>query len=246
MTTRHDPAQEDRAATALHELALASSTLIGDQDVIGATTSFLVGCVRATRASAAGLVVVRPGDHRLELLSSTSHRAHELELYQLQVDEGPCVEAVKTGKPVTVTGHAQIGSRWPTMAPVFRSVGFAGAHAAPLIWRGEALGAINLFFADGASADGIAEVAQMFADLATIAIVHSGRLTEQDVMERSRAALDERIVIERAKGVLAYAEDLPLDEAFDLLLAVAAERGRPLGEVAAQVIDEAINATRTD
>jgi hypothetical protein len=240
MTTPNGPAPDSRAVIALRELALASSTLIGDQDVIGAITSFLVGCVRATGAAAAGLVVSRPDDHRLELLASTSHRVYELELYQLQVDEGPCVEAVRTVKPVTVTDVRQIAARWPTMTEAFRSAGFDGAHAAPLIWHGEALGAINLFFADGRSADGAGEVAQMFADLATIAIVHSGRLSAQDVVERSRAALDERVVIERAKGVLAYAEDVPLDEAFDLLLALSVERGRPLGEVAAQVIDDAL------
>jgi hypothetical protein len=239
MTTSNGPSPDSRAVIALHELALASSTLIGDQDVIGATTSFLVGCVRATGAAAAGLVVSRPGDNQLELLASTSHRAHELELYQLQVDEGPCVEAVRTVKPVTVSGIRQIASRWPSMTKAFRRADFDGAHAAPLIWHGEALGAINLFFAEGSSAEGVGEVAQMFADLATIAIVHSGRLSTQDVVERSRAALDERIVIERAKGVLAYAEDLPLDEAFDLLLALSVERGRPLGEVAAQVIEDA-------
>jgi hypothetical protein len=241
MTTPNGPSPDSRAVIALHELALASSTLIGDQDVIGSTTSFLVGCVRATGAAAAGLVVSRPDDNQLELLASTSHRAQELELYQLQIDEGPCVEAVRTVKPVTVTGVRQIASRWPSMTEAFRRAAFDGAHAAPLIWHGEALGAMNLFFAEGSSAEGIGEVAQMFADLATIAIVHSGRLSAQDVVERSRAALHERIVIERAKGVLAYAEDLPLDEAFDLLLALSVERGRPLGEVAAQVIQDAID-----
>jgi ANTAR domain-containing protein/GAF domain-containing protein len=246
MTTPDTPAREGRAVTALHELALASSTLIGDQDVIGATTTLLIGCVRATGASAAGLVVERPDDERLELLSSTSHRAQELELYQLQVDQGPCVDAVRLAEPVAVGGAQQLDARWPTLSAAFRRAGFDAAHAAPLIWRGSALGAINLFFADGLPADGIGEIAQMFADLATIAVVHSGRVSAQDVIERSRAALDERIVIERAKGVLAYAEDVPFDEAFDILLALTAERGRPLGEVAVQVIEEAFNGRVAD
>ncbi|MFI5713462.1 GAF and ANTAR domain-containing protein [Kribbella sp. NPDC051620] len=241
MTTPDDPAREGRAATALHELALAASTLTGDHDVIGATTSLLVGCVRATGAAAAGLVMERPVDRRLELLASTSHRAEELELYQLQVDEGPCVDSVKQAEPVAVDGTEQLAARWPALSPACQRAGFDAVHAAPLIWQGAALGAINLFFAGGLPDDEIGEIAQMFADLATIAVVHSGRLSAQDVIERSRVALDERIVIERAKGVLAYTEDVPVDEAFDILLALAAERGRPLGEVAVQVIDEAYN-----
>ena len=230
-----------RTAGALHELAVASAGLLGTGDVIGMTTSLLAGCTRATGASAAGLVVVKPDDRRLELLASTSHRAYELELYQLQVDEGPCVEAVRTRAAVTAAGSEQIAARWPSVTQAMQQAGFEAVFAAPMLWRGEALGALNLFFADEGSADEIAELAQTFADMVTIAIVHSGQLTALDLAERFRAALDERIVIERAKGVLAYIEDVPLDEAFELLLALAGDSGEPLGEVASRIIDKALN-----
>ncbi|WP_433004353.1 ANTAR domain-containing protein [Kribbella sp. CA-294648] len=236
----HDDSAARRTAGALHELALASAGLLGTGDVIGMTTSLLAGCARATGASAAGLVVVRPDDGRLELLASTSHRAHELELYQLQVDEGPCVDAVRTGAAVTAAGSDEIADRWPSVTEAMRQAGFDAVHAAPMLWRGEALGALNLFFPDQESSGEIGEIAQTFADMVTIAIVHSGRLTALDLAERFRAALDQRIVIERAKGVLAYVEDVPLDEAFELLLALAGDSGEPLGEVAARVIDNAV------
>jgi signal transduction protein with GAF and PtsI domain len=238
----HDDSADRRAAGALHELAVASAGLLGAGDVIGMTTSLLAGCTRATGAAAAGLVVVRPDDRRLELLASTSHRAHELELYQLQVDEGPCVEAVKTRAPVSVAGSRQIAARWPSVLQALEQTGYQAVHAAPMMWRGEALGALNLFFAEENSTDEIGEIAQMFADMVTIAIVHSGRLTALDLAERFRAALDERIVIERAKGVLAYVEDVPLDEAFELLLALAGDSRAPLGEVAARIIDNALTS----
>ncbi|QNE16833.1 GAF and ANTAR domain-containing protein [Kribbella qitaiheensis] len=237
--TMHENA--GRAGNALHELAVATAGLLGEQDVIGMTSSLLAGCSRATGAAAAGLVVARPDDRRLELLASTSHRAEQIELYQLQADEGACVDAVKTLEPVTVVGSAQIADRWPTVVRAFAAAGYTAVHAVPMIWHGEALGAVNLFFVDGGSIDEISEIAQAFADVAVVAIVHSGRVTAQDVVARSRAALDQRIVIERAKGVIAYAGNVPTDEAFDLLLALAGSSGRPLGEVAGQLIDHAVS-----
>jgi GAF domain-containing protein len=239
--TTHENAP-DRESRALHELAAATASLLEDQDVIGLTTSLLAGCSRATGASAAGMLVVRPDDRRLELLSSTSHRVHELELYQLQIDEGPCIDAVKGLAAVSATGSRQLAVRWPSVARAFEQAGYQGVCAVPMVWRGEALGAVNLFFTDGGPLAEIIEVAQAFADMATIAIVHSGKVTAQDVVARSRAALDERIVIERAKGVIAYLENLPPEGAFERLLALVAARGRPLGEIAADVIDDAMRA----
>jgi hypothetical protein len=226
---------------ALHELAVATASLLGDQDVIGMTSSLLSGCVRATGGAAAGLVVSRPDDQHLELLASTSHRVQELELYQLQVDEGPCVDAVKTLAPVTVIGPQQIAIRWPAVAEAFERAGYVAVHAAPMIWRGEALAAVNLFFTTAGSVADSTEIAQAFADMATIALVHSGRVTAQDIVARAKAALDDRIVVERAKGVLAYTKDVPPDEAFDLLLALSATSAQPLGEIATQIIENAVN-----
>ncbi len=237
--TTHDTSAE-RRDTALHELTIATASLLREQDVIGMTTALLAGCCRATGAAAAGLVVTRPDDHQLELLSSTSHSAQEIELYQLQVDQGPCVDAVKTRGPVTVIGGREIAARWPAVASAFERAGYQAVHAVPMIFRGEALGALNLFFADE-TVEGVADVGRVFADIATVAIVHSGRVTAQDVVARSRSALAERIVIERAKGVLAYVEDVTPQEAFDLLLALTEDSGQTLGDVATEIVYNAMN-----
>lgn len=239
MTTHGDSIGSPGAA--LHELAIASASLLGNQDVIGTTNALLAGCARATGACAAGLVVARPDDRQLELLSSTSHSAQELELYQLQVAQGPCVDAVRMMRPVTAIGSGQIAARWPTVTAAFGRAGYQAVYAVPMIWRGQALGAVNLFFADDVSVDEIFDVAQVFADMATVALVHSGRVTAQDVIARSRAALDERIVVERAKGVLAYIEDVSPEEAFDLLLALTRDAGQPLGDVATEIVYNAMN-----
>ncbi|ADB30271.1 ANTAR domain protein with unknown sensor [Kribbella flavida DSM 17836] len=233
---RPGAARPDRALT---ELAAATSTLTADHDVVGTTTLLLAGCARAVGAAAAGVLLARPDDRELELLAATSHRAEELDLYQLQVEQGPCLDAVRTVETVTATGVREIEHRWPLLVDTFRAVGVGGVRAVPLLWHGDALGAMNLFFADSAAVEGSGSVAQAFADIATIAIVHSGRVMPHAVIAQARAALDERVVVEQAKGVLAQTDQLELDKAFDRLLTLAAERGRPLGTVAAEVVEAA-------
>jgi hypothetical protein len=245
LSTGSGASGQPRAFSSLvvRELAAATATLTADHDTVGTATLLLAGCARAVGAMAGGLVLTRPDDQQLELLASTSHRAHELELYQIQLDEGPCVEAVDTAAAVSITGLDKLGAKWPALVDPFRAAGFHGIHATPLRWNGRALGALNLFFAAGEDADGVAEVSQAFADIATVTIVHAERLSPQDVIAQTRSALDERVVIERAKGVLAYTEQLPLDQAFDRLLALATDAGRPLRQIAAQIVATAAGTT---
>ncbi|TWD82156.1 ANTAR domain-containing protein [Kribbella amoyensis] len=223
----------------VRELAAATTALTEDHDVVGTLTQLLVGCARVTRAEAAGLLVQGPAPGSLELLASTSHRAAELELYQLHTDQGPCIEAIQENAPRSATGLAEVTGRWPQLVGVFLKNDFTGAHASPLRWRGEALGALGLFFADGTAAEGIDDLAQAFADMATLTIVHAGTVSADQVIEQTQAALAERTVIEQAKGVLAYQRGLQMDASFDELLTMAAEQDRPAAQVAAEIVRRA-------
>jgi hypothetical protein len=105
--------------------------------------------------------------------------------------------------------------------------------------HGRALGVVNVFFADGELAVGAHLVAQAFADIASLVIVQTGAVPTAVIAARTRAALEERTVIERAKGVIAYAENLPMDAAFDRLIALARDQARSLTVLAATVVDKA-------
>ena len=119
--------------------------------------------------------------------------------------------------------------RWPELEEPFRRAGFVGVHAAPLHWHGRAIGALNLFWTDdGDLGEQGTRLAQTFADVATMAIVSSGRVPVTQVLRRTRAALRERAIIEQAKGVLAHREGLDMAGAFDRLMEMAgAQRQRP-------------------
>jgi hypothetical protein len=244
MAERKDVA--DAEARATRALSAAAAAMVDDHDVIGTLTELLRGGAEALGAAAAGLVVKDSDGGGLEFLTSTSHRAEELELYQLQVDMGPCLDSVRTDQHVFAPRLDDVRSRWPALEEPFRRAGFVGVHAAPLHWHGKPIGALNLFWADDGdlSHEGIS-LAQTFADVATMAIVNSGRVPVAHVLRRTRAALRQRAIIEQAKGVLAYRADLDMASAFDRLVALAGHNGHDLGRTAAEVVRSAARPPRT-
>jgi hypothetical protein len=190
-------------------------------------------------------VVKENEDGGLEFLAATSHRVEELELYQLQVETGPCVECVRTDEHVVATQLDDVRVRWPELGEPFRRAGFVGVHAAPLHWHGRAIGALNLFWTDDRDLDGQgAGLAQTFADVATVAIVSTGGVPVTQVLRRTRAALRERAVIEQAKGVLAHRENLDMAGAFEHLLEMAGRNGNDLRITAADVVRQAARQRR--
>jgi len=236
----------DAEARATRALAVAAAAMVDEHDVIGTLTELLRGSADALGAAAAGLVVKEDEAGRLEFLTATSHRVEELELYQLQVDSGPCLDCVRTDDHVFATRLEDVASRWPALQEPFQRAGFVGVHAAPLHWHGRAIGALNYFWADnGELGEEGARLAQTFADVATMAIVNSGFVPVAQVLRRTRAALRERAVIEQAKGVLAYQESLDMAAAFDRLLEMADRRGHDLRVTAADVVQRASHPRRS-
>jgi hypothetical protein len=217
--------------------------MVNDDDVIDTVTSLIIGCTDALDADGAGLVLNRPDGTGLELLAATSHRTEELELYQVQADAGPCVDAARTGEPVAATSLREIEARWPELGTPFRAARYSAVYATPLHWHGQVLGALNLFWRhDGQDPD--RALAQGFADVAALAIVHAGQMSHARIVERTRAALAGRTVVEQAKGVLAVHHDLDMDAAYAMLLAMAHEQGLPLTSAATRVVGEAADRPR--
>ena len=188
-------------------------------------------------------ILRRLGQDHLELLAATSHRAEELELYQIQLEEGPCFEAVETGAAASATGIAVIEQRWPAVARHFSRAGFASAHATPLIWQGDTIGALNLFWADEEpDSSDVGKLIQGFTDMATLTIVHGSDVPIGAVLQRIRGALGERMIVEQAKGVLAHERNLGQAEAFSVLMDIAAAADEPLTLTASTIVERAATA----
>jgi transcriptional regulator with GAF, ATPase, and Fis domain len=224
--------------TPAQAFATVAAALVEHDDVADTLSHLLTTCAELLDVSAAALLV-RDMSGDLQLLSSTSHKVAELELYQVQSESGPCIDCVRTGSTVSAVSE-DIGDRWADVGRRITHAGYLCVHATPLRWRGEPLGGLNLFEARPLPVEGDrAVLAQAFADLATIAIVRSGHVDLSAASLSVRRALEGRTVIERAKGVLAYTRSVDMAAAYDVLVHLTQESGSTLSGTAADVIRQA-------
>lgn len=227
------------ARTSAQALADVASALVGEHETTGLLARLVQDCAELLPADAAALLVrTRTGD--FELLSATSHRAVELELYQAQQAAGPCVDSARTGRPVHAVGAAQIEARWEQVGRKIVDEGFLSVHAFPMHWREHVIGALNLFTSAEQDLSAAAmQLAQSFADFATLAIVQPLQLGDDDLAQRVTDALEGRVVVEQAKGVLAYQLALDMAAAYDELLKRSAENGAHLTQTARDILRDA-------
>ena len=230
-----------RLAGVFVELA---DTLVEEFDVVDFLQMLTERAVELLGVDAAGLMLAdERGD--LCLMASTLERMRLLELFELQISEGPCRDCYDTGRPVTNVNLAQARDRWPTFTVAAVNAGFQSTHALPMRLRGQTIGALNLFNDRQAqlSEDDIA-VGQAMADIATIGLVHERLSQEQNTLsEQLQTALHSRVLIEQAKGVLAARTNVSMGEAFRSMRAHARRNHLTLSTVAAAVID---GTTRLD
>ncbi|HKT05319.1 MAG TPA: GAF and ANTAR domain-containing protein [Rugosimonospora sp.] len=214
-----------------------ADTLVDDFDVIDFLHVLTERCVQLLGVSAAGLLV-SDGRDSLQMVAASSERTRLLELFQLQTDQGPCVDCFRTGQPVSVADLPSAG-RWPRFTAAAAEVGFAAVHALPMRLRSEVIGALNLFGATpGALRVDMLRVGQALADVATIGLLQQRAIHRRDALtEQLQNALNSRILIEQAKGVLAERLHVDMADAFTLLRGAARRTNRRLSELAQAVID---------
>lgn len=234
-TVMSQAAREQRVSDAFVALA---DTLVDDYDIIDLLDQLVAHCVALLSADAAGIVLV---DSRgmLRPVAGSCEDAQTMELLQLQADEGPCLECYQTAAQVRVPGPAQMAERWPRFAAaVTRAGAFASVHAIPLRLRGQAIGALNLFHhIPGPLPDTDLALAQALADVATIGILQERAIHRSEVLsEQLQTALNSRVIIEQAKGVLAQHLGVSMDEAFNRLRSYARGNNLRLAEVARQCV----------
>ncbi len=216
-------------------LARANATMVGpDLDVTGALAALLAGVTDVLGADAAAVLV--ESDGVLEVLAATSHRAADLEIHQVQADEGPCLEALRTGGEVSVHGEAELVARWPVAGPLIVRSGYVAVQATPLHWHGAAFGALNVFARVADGFRGLEDECRALADAVTMVIV-SGRLADGELTESLRSALTSRAVVEQAKGAIAHVLDVGMPAAFDALDAFAVAEGLSLGLAASRAME---------
>src|SRR5271165_1479953 len=217
-----------------------TDTMVAGFDVIDFLHVLTDRSVQLLDVSAAGLLLADPRGE-LRVVAASSEAARLLELFQLQNDQGPCLDCFRAGQPVAAADLAADAERWPRFAAAAREAGFAAVQALPMRLRDQVIGALNLFRAEPGALDPAAiRIGQALADVATISLLHERSMRHSDILnEQLQTALNSRVIIEQAKGKLAERLGLDMAQAFSLLRDYARDRNRRLVDVAQAFVDGA-------
>jgi GAF domain-containing protein len=238
-------AREDRL---LETFVTLADTLVDNFDIIDFLQSLAERCVDLLDVTAAGIMLV-DADGTLRHAACSDEQMRLVELFELQIAEGPCYDAFRDGAPVACGSPEEASQRWPRFAPNATEHGFAAVAGVPLRLRAKVIGALNLFSTDPhVLGDQDMRVVQAMADVATIGILQERAIRDATLLSTQLAtALDSRIAIEQAKGIVAENAQISVDEAFADIRQFARGHNRLLGEVAREIIDGSItpNVLRT-
>lgn len=213
-----------------------ADNLVENFDVVDLLSLLTDRCVDALDVTAAGVMLAAPSGS-LEVVASSSDAMRSLELFQLQAQQGPCIETYRSSEPVVNVDLGKAGGRWPNFASRAIAAGFHSAHSLPMRLRGRTLGALNMLHTETGPFDGAdITAAQAFADVASIAIVqHQVLIDSQTLNSQLSIALNSRVVIEQAKGKIAEANNTDVSEAFRRLRNHARRHNLRLSDLAEQI-----------
>ena len=224
---------------------MLADSLVEDYDIVDLLDRLAAACVRLLGVTAAGLLLDDQQGH-LAFVASSSEETRLLEVFQVQHDQGPCLECVRTGTAVVSANLEADHARWPLFASSALAAGFRSVVALPMRLRDQTIGGLNLF-------DDRAilvpqedqQLAQALADVATIGILQQ-RSAQRSTMlaEHLQRALNSRVVIEQAKGILAERNGSSMSAAFDSLRTYAREKNMKLTDLAQAIVHDDFNPIR--
>jgi GAF domain-containing protein len=227
-----------REALLIRTLVELADNLVEDFDVIDLLTVLSDRCVAAFDVDSAGVMLAASGGE-LQVVASSSDTMRGLELFELQANEGPCVDCFRSGEPIVNIELSGFDQRWPSFAERAVEDGFHSVHALPLHLRGQTVGALNMFRRPRGSLDaGALEAAQALADVATIAIIqHRSTIEGAALIDQLNEALVSRIIIEQAKGKISEAAGMDMDRSFQRLRNHARNHNLRLTDISREVAE---------
>ena len=217
-----------------------ADTLVDDFDVIELLSTLASRTVGLLDAGAVGILLIDQHGS-LQVVGASSEQARLLELFELQNEEGPCFDCVSSGQ--AVVNQPLDGGRWPRFGSEAGSNGFLSVHAVPLRFRDQTIGALNIFLDDRVRiSDDDVVVAKALADTATISILQDAALRQaRAVTAQLQGALNSRVAIEQAKGMLVERASIDMEEAFSRLRRYARDHNLRLSELASSVVEGTIS-----
>lgn len=216
-----------------------ADTLVDDFDLVDFLHNLTEHAATICDALAAGILLADQHG-QLRYMAASNEQAKMVELFQLQRSEGPCFDCFTTRQPVINSDLSSATDRWPDFAPRAIQAGFGSVHAIPMRLRSEVIGTLNIFGSEtGHFDEADVRVVQALADVATIAILQERSVERAETLtEQLQGALNSRITVEQAKGVLSALRDVDTDQAFNLMRTHARENRRRLRDVAVVILTD--------
>jgi hypothetical protein len=240
-----EPRREKRFVSREEEVLSACVELAdtcGDSfDIIDSAQRLADRCVELVETTEAG-VMLTDRDGTLCHVASSSDKLRLVELYELEHHQGPNLDAYETGIPSHRSIREDAGNEWPRLASRARSAGFASVSVLPMRLRSETIGTLSLYSSASEPLEPCEQsLVQAFADIATIGIlqqraVGDGRVTASQLEH----ALESRVVIEQAKGVISQHLGISIETAFMLLRGYARNHNLTLRHTARDVVDKTL------
>jgi GAF domain-containing protein len=235
---------EGREEWLAHTFIELADTLVADFDLIDFMSTLVDRLSELLDSSEVGLALGNAGG-QLRVLASSTERMRLLELIEVQNDEGPCRDCYRDGVRVVNQRLDDSNTRWPNFSLQARAAGFRMVHAIPLRLRDETIGAMNIFNANLTELTSQeVNLAQALADAATIGILQERAVSHGvELAAQLQRALDSRIVVEQANGIVGERLHVEMGEAFDLIRGYARSHRRRLSEVAVAIISDELRLT---
>jgi hypothetical protein len=233
---------ENREQQVIAAFVSLAGTLADGFDVVELMSGLTADCARLLDIASAGLLLADAGGV-LHVLAASSEKTRQLELFQLQREQGPCLDCYEQGTAVSIPDLSQEAQRWPQFVQAATAAGFASVHAVPMRLRSHRLGTLGLFGTNvGALNAEDLSLAQALAHVASVALVQDKAVADHHVIvEQLQNALTSRVVLEQAKGVLASRGDLDMDDAFTVLRKYARDHNQRLTDVARAVVSRELS-----
>jgi len=234
-----------QAALVAQSFVGLADSLVDDFDVVELLDRLVADCVELLEVSAAGIMLLNR-DRTLDVMASSDEASRTVEVFQLQSHSGPSIDVVRTGTPVSHVDVESLKRRWPAFGHAVEDAGFSAVHALPMRLRRDKLGALSLVTTtEPALSEADLRLAQAMADVATIAILQQRALSRASVLtEQLQLALNTRIVVEQAKGVISEFGGVDMGHAFDALRVYARDQRLKLSAVAHAVVSRQLDPAR--
>jgi GAF domain-containing protein len=221
----------------LQVLSDFARTLSGRYSIADVLAQLSENVAAVLDVSGAGVSILDE-ENRLRFVTASSDALIAPERQQERLQEGPCIDASQLAEVVLSTDLDR-EARWPHLVPILRSTRLRAVVAIPLVSEDRSLGSLNIYderARDWSGAD--VRVARVLADMAVGYVINASQLEQAErTREQLQEALESRVVIEQAKGMLASANGITVDDAFARLRRHARNERLPLRGVATAVVD---------